>query len=69
MSEMIEKIAQAILDGPPIEDMMDAREAALNVLEAMREPSQGILDCRPPFMKVEDAKAMWQAMIETALQR
>lgn len=71
MNEMIERVAAAI-DGasqPPGQKdykiMME--NAAKAAIEAMREPTQGVLDCRPPFMTVVDARAMWQTMIDAAL--
>lgn len=34
-----------------------------------KDPTQGILDCRPPFMTVQDARAMWKTMMDAAEAR
>ena len=45
------------------------RGEARAAIEAMRDnPSQGVLDCRPPEMTVNDARAMWRTMIDAALK-
>ena len=70
---MIEQVAKAIHarndHGSTWSDLdiyskNEYREDARAAIEAMREPSQGVLDCRPPFMSVSDAKAMWRTMID-----
>lgn len=34
-----------------------------------KDPTQDILDCRPPFMTVQDARAMWRTMMDAAVAR
>lgn len=71
MNEIIERVAKAIdaASQPPgkpdYKILME--NCARAAIEAMREPTQGILDCRPAFMTVTDARAMWKTMIDTAL--
>jgi hypothetical protein len=38
-------------------------------MEAMTMPSREVLNCRPPFMTVGDARSMWSAMIDAARRR
>lgn len=37
------------------------------LIDALRNPSQSVLDCRPAFMSVSDARAMWNTMIDAVL--
>jgi hypothetical protein len=36
-------------------------------IKAMREPTQGMLDCRDAFVKADDARIVWQLQIDAAL--
>lgn len=64
MTEMIERAAKAISDD--IEADLTTYTIACHAIEALREPSRAVLDCRPPLMTVEDARAMWRTMIDAA---
>lgn len=64
MTEMIERAAKTISDD--IEADLTTYTIACHAIEALREPSQAVLDCRPPFMTVDDARVMWRAMIDAA---
>lgn len=73
MSEMVERVAKAIKSalsrGTPGRDPERMQDVARAAIEAMREPTQGIVDCRDAFMSAETAKAMWRTMIDVASGR
>jgi hypothetical protein len=68
MSEMIERVAQAICgDDNPANILTIHRSRALAAIEAMREPTQAMSDAaaeKPGQMSYTD---VWQAMIDAAV--
>ena len=71
MTDMIERVARAIRffdDWPTLSETAKAiyREQARFAIEAMREPTEAMLDAAMQFASC-DLKSEWQAMIEAAL--
>lgn len=55
-----------------MEPWEECSEAFLNdaraAIEAMMEPTRGMMDCRDAFVKYSDAVACWKTMIAEALR-
>ncbi len=77
MSEMIERVAKAIYDRTLEDDqladyglpMADAITCAKAAIEAMREPTQDMLNAGKAIMTdYDDSLECWQAMIDEALK-
>jgi hypothetical protein len=76
MSEMIKRVADAIADLP--NGIMDVEQVARTAIEAMREPTEAMLDAvshyvdgggeqYPIRVGSDDSQAIWRAMIDAAL--
>lgn len=72
MSEMIERVAMAILGAMDLTDGLDAISAdtyARAAIEAMREPDETMLWAHElPDIGPDEIRALWQAMIDAALK-
>lgn len=75
-SGMVERVAKILLDGPLIVNHAQAIEAARDVIETMREPTEAIAVAgageiagfnREVDSASEEAVEAWQAMIDAAL--
>lgn len=76
MSEMVERVAKAIASKqPPLSDRvlsMHAEQALFEMaraaIEAMRVPTEAMIEEAWADARAEDAAAVWKAMIDEALK-
>jgi len=69
MSEMIERVAKAIYEAMDLSDGLDgtaAKTYARAAIEAMREPTEAMLNAS--YLTSWDADEVWKDMIDAALQ-
>jgi hypothetical protein len=63
---MIDKVANALYEFHGVKSMSIAKDMARAAVEAMRVPTEGMLDKTDGFS--EDVKATYQQMIDAALK-
>lgn len=68
MSDIINRVADALAKHVAVERSPNWRDVARDAIEAMREPTKEMIDAAWADAMGEDAGDVWRAMIDAALK-